>query len=103
MKQALHNLLDWPQQNKLEELMPLSLKVASGSNIKLDYQQGQKPVLAVKLQEMFGEEQTPRIANGQLPILLHLLSPARRPLQITEYGYVSTKLFIYLSDIINNL
>jgi len=84
MKQALHNMLDWPQQNKLDELMPLTLKVASGSNIKLDYQQGDKPVLAVKLQEMFGEQQTPRIANGQFPVLLHLLSPAKRPLQITE-------------------
>jgi ATP-dependent helicase HrpB len=84
LKQALHNCLDWPQQNKLDELMPLSINVASGSNIKLDYQLGKKPVLAVKLQEMFGQDHSPRIANGQIPVLLHLLSPARRPLQITE-------------------
>lgn len=84
MKKALHNTLDWSQQKKLDLLMPLTITVASGSNIKLDFQQGEKPVLAVKLQEMFGEKQTPVIANGQLPVLLHLLSPARRPLQITE-------------------
>ncbi len=84
LKQALNNMLDWPQQKKLDELMPLTIKVTSGSNIKLDYLSGTKPILAVKLQEMFGEKQTPRVANGQLPVLLHLLSPARRPLQITE-------------------
>lgn len=60
------------------------MKVASGSNIKLDYQQGEQPVLAVKLQEMFGQEQTPTIAGGNLKLVIHLLSPAKRPLQITE-------------------
>ena len=84
IKQALWGSLDWAKQQELEQLMPLKLKVASGSNITVDYSQGDKPVLAVKLQEMFGEKETPRIAGGRLNVVVHLLSPARRPLQITE-------------------
>lgn len=97
-EQALKAQLDWPLKQKLDELMPLSIKVASGSKIKLDYDQGNKPVLAVKLQEMFGQMQTPSVAGGQLPVVVHLLSPARRPLQITEdlesfwvNGYIEVK------------
>lgn len=96
--QAINNRLDWQLQKRLDELMPLTLKVASGSKIKVDYQQGEKPVLAVKLQEMFGEKQTPTIAAGRMKVVVHLLSPARRPLQITEdlesfwaNGYVEVK------------
>ncbi len=95
---AILNNLDWHLQKQLDELMPLSLKVASGSNIKLDYLQGKKPVLAVKLQEMFGEKQTPKVAGGSLPVVVHLLSPARIPLQITDdlqsfwaNGYIEVK------------
>lgn len=98
LTQALKAQLDWSLQQKLDELMPLSIKVASGSNIKLDYDQGDKPILAVKLQEMFGQKKTPSVAGGQLPIVIHLLSPARRPLQITEdlesfwaNGYIEVK------------
>jgi len=98
LTQAIKAQLDWPLQQKLDELMPLSIKVASGSNIKLDYDQGDKPILAVKLQEMFGQKQTPTVAGGQLPVVVHLLSPARRPLQITEdlesfwaNGYIDVK------------
>lgn len=84
LSQALKNILDWNSQQLLEELMPVSLSVASGSKIKLDYLSGDKPVLAVKLQEMFGEKNTPTVAGGLVPVVTHLLSPARRPLQITE-------------------
>jgi len=96
--QAIKSRFDWQLQKRLDELMPLTLKVASGSNIKVDYSQGEKPILAVKLQEMFGEKQTPTIAGGRLQVVVHLLSPARRPLQITEdlesfwaNGYVDVK------------
>ncbi len=98
LTQAMKAQLDWSLQQKLDELMPLSIKVASGSNIKLDYGQGDKPILAVKLQEMFGQKQTPTVAGGQLSVVVHLLSPARRPLQITEdlesfwaNGYIDVK------------
>jgi ATP-dependent helicase HrpB len=81
---ALKSMLDWSVQKKLDKLAPATIKVASGSSIKIDYLQGDKPVLAVKLQEMFGEKTSPRIAQGLVPLVTHLLSPARRPLQITE-------------------
>lgn len=81
--QLLRDSLDWQQQNNLDTQLPTSLRVPSGSNIRLDYTQ-QPPVLAVKLQEMFGCEQSPRLANGRIDVMIHLLSPARRPLQITQ-------------------
>lgn len=75
--------LDWRLQRQLSELAPSHLKVPSGSDIKIDYS-GDDPVLAVKLQEMFGQTQTPTIVGGRVPLLLQLLSPARRPVQITR-------------------
>lgn len=75
--------LPWQQQSQLNELAPTHLGVPSGSRIRLDYSQS-PPVLAVRLQEMFGLTDTPRIANGKVAVLLHLLSPARRPVQITQ-------------------
>jgi ATP-dependent RNA helicase HrpB len=75
--------LSWPQQRRLDELAPACLTVPSGSRIRIDYRQ-ETPVLAVRLQEMFGLTQTPCVAGGRVPVLLHLLSPARRPMQITR-------------------
>lgn len=83
LKSCLSSLLPWPLPKKLDELAPLTLKVPSGSNIKIDYSQN-PPILAVKLQEMFGCSQTPTIAGGKVKLLVHLLSPARKPLQITQ-------------------
>ncbi|MFQ3200633.1 MAG: ATP-dependent helicase HrpB [Zhongshania sp.] len=79
----LATLLDWPQQQALSTLAPESFRVPSGSAKKIDYCQS-PPVLAVKLQEMFGCHDTPRIANGRQSLTVHLLSPARRPLQVTQ-------------------
>ena len=76
--------LDWPQQQRLEQLAPETITVPSGSKIRLDYVSGERPILAVRLQEMFGQANTPAICNQQVPLLLHLLSPARRPIQVTE-------------------
>ena len=79
----LHAMLPWEKQQQLNELAPLRFKVPSGSSIAINYNDS-PPVLAVKLQEMFGCEHTPTIANGKVPLLVHLLSPAGRPLQITQ-------------------
>ncbi|VUD61857.1 DEAD-box ATP-dependent RNA helicase RhpA [Thalassocella blandensis] len=79
----LKSLLPWDLQTTLETLAPEKISVPSGSTLSIDYSQ-QPPVLAVKLQEMFGCEQTPCILNGQVRLAVHLLSPARRPLQITQ-------------------
>jgi ATP-dependent helicase HrpB len=75
--------LDWRLQQALPKLAPTHIKVPSGSDIRIDYS-GEDPVLAVKLQEMFGQMQTPAIVDGRVPLLIHLLSPARRPVQITR-------------------
>jgi ATP-dependent helicase HrpB len=75
--------LSWPQQQQLEQVLPTHINVPSGSRIRVDYSHS-PPVLAVRLQEMFGLADTPRIARGKIPVLLHLLSPAQRPVQITQ-------------------
>ena len=76
--------LDWQQQSRLEREAPTHLTVPSGSKVRLRYTPGEPPVLAVRLQEMFGLADTPRICNNTVPVLLHLLSPAQRPMQITQ-------------------
>ena len=81
---ALLARLDWKARQALDELAPTHLTVPSGSRVPIDYQSGDVPVLAVRLQEMFGATDTPRIAGGKVQVLLHLLSPARRPLQVTR-------------------
>eukprot|EP01034_Spumella_vulgaris_P008792 gene8792-11178_t len=79
----LHNLLPWPLPQRLDELAPHHLKVPSGSSVRLDYSE-HPPILAVRLQELFGLADTPRIAGGRQVVKLHLLSPARRPVQVTQ-------------------
>ncbi len=72
------------QQRLLIERAPTSLLVPSGHRVTLDYASGDIPILAVKLQEMFGLADTPKIAGGRVKVLLHLLSPARKPVQVTQ-------------------
>nr|WP_286929715.1 MULTISPECIES: ATP-dependent helicase HrpB [Aeromicrobium] len=79
---ALRALLPWPQAGRLDELAPERVEVPSGSIMRIDYSQEQ-PVLAVRLQEVFGWDAVPRLADGRVPLLLHLLSPARRPAAVT--------------------
>ena len=79
----LATLLPWPLPQRLDELAPVAIAVPSGSRIRLDYSE-QPPVLAVRLQELFGLADTPRIAGGRQIVKLHLLSPARRPVQVTQ-------------------
>jgi ATP-dependent helicase HrpB len=83
LKAALFSMLPYPQHQQLDELAPTHLTVPSGSRIPIDYS-GDVPVLAVRLQEMFGLTQTPSVAGGRHPLLIHLLSPAGRPVQITQ-------------------
>ncbi|WP_446219682.1 ATP-dependent helicase HrpB [Micromonospora sp. IBHARD004] len=80
---ALRRLLDWRQAARLDELAPERLAVPSGSRVRVDYADPAAPVLAVKLQETFGWRDAPRIADGRVPVLLHLLSPAGRPVAVT--------------------
>ncbi len=79
----LQGLLPWPLPQRLDELAPRTLEVPSGSRIRLDYSE-EMPVLAVRLQELFGLAETPRIAGGRQGVKLHLLSPAQRPVQVTQ-------------------
>lgn len=114
---ALRTLLPWPQASRLDELVPVSIEVPSGSRIRLDYPdpdhaesesesesasesvpdtegesasvdggtatEAPSPILAVKLQECFGWQTVPRVCDGRVPVVIHLLSPARRPLAVT--------------------
>ena len=98
--QALRALLPWPQAARLDELVPERLEVPSGSQVRVDYTgalggaagsagsaeagRAGRPVLAVRVQECFGWAATPRIVEGRVAVLLHLLSPARRPVAVTD-------------------
>ncbi|MDO7909966.1 ATP-dependent helicase HrpB [Pseudomonas sp. 22-AL-CL-001] len=83
LSSILRNLLPWPLPQQLDNQAPQTLAVPSGSNIRIDYSE-QPPVLAVRLQELFGLAETPRIAGGRQVLKLHLLSPGRRPVQVTQ-------------------
>lgn len=80
---ALKSSLDWSMLQKVEALAPSHWTVPSGSRVALDYS-GDNPVLAVRLQEMFGATATPAVLGGRVPVTLQLLSPARRPVQVTQ-------------------
>ena len=83
LSSIVRNLLPWPLPQELEAQAPQVIQVPSGSGIRIDYSQ-HPPVLAVRLQELFGLSETPRIAQGRQLLTLHLLSPARRPVQVTQ-------------------
>ncbi|NOU85776.1 ATP-dependent helicase HrpB [Paenibacillus sp. LMG 31460] len=80
----LEEMLTWEQRRWLEEWAPTHIQVPSGSRIPVDYSVSESPALSVRLQEMFGLADTPRIAKGRVPVTLHLLSPAQRPVQVTK-------------------
>jgi ATP-dependent helicase HrpB len=81
---ALKDQLVYPLDRLLEQHAPETIEVPTGNRIKIDYKPGQRPVLAVRLQEVFGWLDTPRIAGGRVPLLMHLLGPNYRPVQITD-------------------
>lgn len=84
LQQGLEYALGYAKLQALEQLAPSHWTVPTGTRIRLDYTGGEAPVLAVRLQEVFGLLDTPRLVQGRLPILLHLLSPAQRPVQVTR-------------------
>ena len=85
---ALRSLLPWPEASELDALVPERLPVPSGATARIDYpapdEPAGRPVVAVKLQELFGLAETPHLVRGRVPVLFHLLSPARRPLAVTD-------------------
>ena len=78
----LHGI-DWEQRRAIDDLAPERLTVPSGNRHRVDYD-ADPPILAVKLQELFGSTETPTVGGGRIPVVLHLLSPAGRPLQVTQ-------------------
>ena len=80
---ALKVLVPWDRQRQLDALAPTHIEVPSGSRIPVDYANPAEPTLSVRLQEMFGLTETPRV-GGRIPVTIHLLSPARRPVQVTR-------------------
>ncbi len=84
MVAAIEAMLSWEARQRLDRHAPTHVAVPSGSRIAIDYRSGEEPVLAVRLQELFGLADTPAIAGGRVKLTLHLLSPARRPVQVTK-------------------
>ena len=84
LDKALHTLLPYASARRLDREAPTRLTVPSGSEVRIDYLPDGGPVLAVKLQEMFGQQESPAVCGGRCPVLVHLLSPAGRPLQVTR-------------------
>jgi ATP-dependent helicase HrpB len=82
--ELLLSSLSWRQRAELDELAPTHVEVPSGSRIRIDYSDADAPVLAVRLQELFGLDATPTVARGAVALTLHLLSPAQRPVQVTR-------------------
>ncbi|RLM19519.1 ATP-dependent helicase HrpB [Brenneria alni] len=81
---ALMRLLDWPLRQRLDSALPSHYTVPGGSRLPIAYYEDKPPVLAVRMQEMFGERRNPLLAEGRIALVLELLSPAQRPLQITR-------------------
>jgi ATP-dependent helicase HrpB len=99
--EALAGLLDWRQRRALDDLAPTHIVVPSGSRIPIDYTDATAPALAVRLQEVFGLEESPRVLGGRVPLTMHLLSPAHRPVQVTRdlAGFWRTSYFDVRKDL----
>jgi ATP-dependent helicase HrpB len=81
---ALKALVPWDKQREIDRLAPTHIEVPSGSRVPVDYSNAAEPALSVRLQEMFGLTDTPRVGGSRVPVTIHLLSPARRPVQVTR-------------------
>jgi ATP-dependent helicase HrpB len=98
---ALSGLLDWQKRRSLDELAPTHIEVPTGSRISVDYSDPRAPVLAVRIQEVFGLTESPRVLGGRVPVTMHLLSPAHRPVQVTRdlAGFWRTSYFDVRKDL----
>ena len=98
---ALASLLDWRQRRELDDLAPTHIEVPTASRIPVDYTDPSSPVLAVRIQEVFGLTESPRLAGGRVPVTMHLLSPAHRPVQVTQdlAGFWRTSYFDVRKDL----
>jgi ATP-dependent helicase HrpB len=83
-RQALTALMEWPMQQRMEAEAPAFFTAPTGNRHAIDYEAQEGPVLAIRVQELFGLETHPSVAQGRIPLVLHLLSPAHRPIQITR-------------------
>ena len=101
LAELVRGRMEWKQRAALDEGAPTHLVVPTGSRIPVDYSDPESPVLAVRLQEMFGCTDTPRLAGGRVPVTLHLLSPAHRPVQVTRdlAGFWRTTYFEVRKDL----
>ena len=84
LREGLLSGVPWEERGRLDELAPTHLEVPSGSRLPLDYSDPESPALGVRIQELFGLPETPRIGDGRVPVTLRLLSPAQRPVQVTR-------------------
>jgi ATP-dependent helicase HrpB len=84
LREILESILTWEQRRELDKYAPTHWSVPSGTRVPIDYSDYDAPSIAVRLQELFGLPETPRIAGGRVPLTLHLLSPAQRPVQVTR-------------------
>ncbi|HEY6828780.1 MAG TPA: ATP-dependent helicase HrpB [Gemmatimonadaceae bacterium] len=98
---ALAGLLDWRQRRELDELAPTHVVVPTGSRIPVDYSDPAAPTLAVRLQEVFGLQESPKVLGGRIPLTMQLLSPANRPVQVTRdlAGFWRTSYFDVRKDL----
>lgn len=101
LSEALLRLLDWQQRRSLDDLAPPHLVVPTGSRIPVDYSDPEAPTLAVRIQEVFGLTESPRVLAGRVPVTMQLLSPAHRPVQITKdlAGFWRTSYFDVRKDL----
>ncbi|HJS48495.1 MAG TPA: ATP-dependent helicase C-terminal domain-containing protein, partial [Gemmatimonadales bacterium] len=81
---ALLDLVPGDRRRRFDQLAPVHLTVPSGSRVAVDYGDPARPALAVRIQEVFGLAETPRVGGGRVAVTLHLLSPARRAVQVTQ-------------------
>ena len=81
LPQALKGCLTWEQQTLVDDNAPTHVVAPTGSRLRVDYS-GSEPSVAVRIQEMFGLADSPRVCNGRVPLIIELLSPAQRPMQV---------------------
>ena len=83
LAEALHGLLPWPLRRRLDAEAPTHFDAPSGSSVPIDYDAAEGPKLSIRVQELFGLDRHPAIAGGRVPLVVELLSPAHRPVQVT--------------------